>query len=73
MCRSTTARAGQGHSAALGGFLAPRSADRIPTSTGWPRVDTCHFVLSGQPHLEEAYHFGEGVMPILRRAGRLDT
>ncbi|WP_433222280.1 LLM class flavin-dependent oxidoreductase [Dactylosporangium sp. CS-047395] len=28
-----------------------------------------HFILSGQPHLEEAYHFGEGVMPILRRAG----
>ncbi|WP_433605116.1 LLM class flavin-dependent oxidoreductase [Dactylosporangium sp. CA-139114] len=30
-----------------------------------------HFILSGQPHLEEAYHFGEGVLPILRRAGLL--
>ena len=28
------------------------------------------FILSGYPHLEEAYQFGEGVMPILR--GRLD-
>jgi alkanesulfonate monooxygenase len=28
-----------------------------------------HFILSGQPHLEEAYWFGEGVLPRLRRAG----
>jgi alkanesulfonate monooxygenase len=27
------------------------------------------FILSGHPHLEEAYWFGEGVMPILRRRG----
>jgi alkanesulfonate monooxygenase len=27
------------------------------------------FVLSGVPHLEEAYWFGEGVLPILRREG----
>jgi alkanesulfonate monooxygenase len=27
------------------------------------------FILSGQPHLEEAYWFGEGVLPILRRRG----
>jgi alkanesulfonate monooxygenase len=26
-------------------------------------------ILSGHPHLEEAYIFGEGVMPLLRRAG----
>jgi alkanesulfonate monooxygenase len=25
------------------------------------------FILSGHPHLEEAYAFGEGVMPELRR------
>ena len=25
-----------------------------------------HFVLSGQPHLEEAYRFGEGVLPLLK-------
>ncbi|MEV6694782.1 LLM class flavin-dependent oxidoreductase [Micromonospora sp. NPDC051196] len=27
------------------------------------------FVLSGQPHLEEAYWFGEGVLPVLRERG----
>ncbi|MDL9938466.1 LLM class flavin-dependent oxidoreductase [Gordonia sp. ABSL1-1] len=31
-----------------------------------------HFVLSGYPHLEEAYHFGEGVRPALARLGLLD-
>jgi alkanesulfonate monooxygenase len=30
-----------------------------------------HFVLSGQPHLEEAYWFAEGVFPVLRKAGLL--
>jgi alkanesulfonate monooxygenase len=29
------------------------------------------FILSGYPHLEEAYWFGEGVMPLLRRQGLL--
>lgn len=28
-----------------------------------------HVILSGQPHLEEAYWFGEGVIPKLREAG----
>jgi alkanesulfonate monooxygenase len=28
-------------------------------------------ILSGQPHIEEAYWFGEGVMPLLRAAGLL--
>ncbi|MET8993492.1 hypothetical protein ABZW49_49335, partial [Nonomuraea wenchangensis] len=27
------------------------------------------FVLSGYPHLEEAYWFGEGVLPLLRERG----
>ena len=27
------------------------------------------FILSGYPHLEEAYWFGEGVLPVLRRRG----
>jgi alkanesulfonate monooxygenase len=30
------------------------------------------FILSGHPHLEEAYAFGEGVIPRLRRMGLLD-
>jgi len=30
-----------------------------------------HLILSGQPHIEEAYQFGEGVMPLLRRRGVL--
>lgn len=28
------------------------------------------FILSGYPHLEESYHFGEGVLPELARRGR---
>jgi alkanesulfonate monooxygenase len=27
------------------------------------------FILSGYPHLEEAYQVGEGVLPVLRRRG----
>jgi alkanesulfonate monooxygenase len=30
-----------------------------------------HLILSGQPHLEEAYWFGEGVLPLLRAGGVL--
>jgi alkanesulfonate monooxygenase len=30
------------------------------------------FVLSGYPHLEESYRFGEGVLPELARRGRWD-
>ena len=30
------------------------------------------FILSGYPHLEEAFWFGEGVMPELRRRGHLE-
>jgi alkanesulfonate monooxygenase len=29
------------------------------------------FILSGYPHLEEAYWFGEGVMPLLRESGHI--
>ncbi|WP_248958949.1 LLM class flavin-dependent oxidoreductase [Sphaerisporangium perillae] len=32
-------------------------------------VGISEFVLSGYPHLEEAYHFGEGVLPELTRRG----
>jgi alkanesulfonate monooxygenase len=33
-------------------------------------VGVTEFVLSGYPHLEEAYRFGEGVLPELERRGR---
>jgi alkanesulfonate monooxygenase len=29
------------------------------------------FVMSGYPHVEEAYWFAEGVLPLLRRRGLL--
>ncbi|MFI1920180.1 LLM class flavin-dependent oxidoreductase [Nocardia sp. NPDC020380] len=35
----------------------------------YSKVGISHFVLSGYPHLEEAYWFGEGVLPILERKG----
>jgi alkanesulfonate monooxygenase len=34
----------------------------------YSRLGITHFILSGYPHLEEAYWFGEGVLPILQRA-----
>lgn len=44
-------------------------ADRIEE---YHSLGVNHLILSGQPHLEEAYWFGEGVMPLLRRRGLLD-
>ncbi|UUY05403.1 LLM class flavin-dependent oxidoreductase [Svornostia abyssi] len=41
-------------------------ADRIAEYHG---LGIDEFVLSGHPHLEEAYWFGEGVLPILRQRG----
>jgi alkanesulfonate monooxygenase len=35
------------------------------------RLGVDHFIMSGQPHLEEAYWFAEGVFPLLRRDGLL--
>jgi alkanesulfonate monooxygenase len=32
-------------------------------------VGVTEFILSGYPHLEEAYWFGEGVLPVLERRG----
>lgn len=43
-------------------------ADRIEE---YHRLGFDEFILSGYPHLEEAYWFGEGVMPILRSRGLL--
>jgi len=41
-------------------------ADRIEE---YHRLGLTEFILSGYPHLEEAYWFGEGVLPILRERG----
>jgi alkanesulfonate monooxygenase len=35
----------------------------------YSRLGITEFILSGYPHLEEAYWFGEGVLPILQRKG----
>jgi alkanesulfonate monooxygenase len=35
----------------------------------YSKIGISHFILSGYPHLEEAYWFGEGVLPILERKG----
>jgi alkanesulfonate monooxygenase len=43
-------------------------ADRIAE---YAALGLDHFILSGYPHLEEAYTFGEGVRPILARRGLL--
>ena len=43
-------------------------ADRIEE---YHRLGFDEFILSGHPHLEEAYWFAEGVMPLLRRRGLL--
>jgi alkanesulfonate monooxygenase len=42
-------------------------ADRIEEFAG---LGISEFILSGYPHLEEAYWFGEGVLPELQRRGR---
>jgi alkanesulfonate monooxygenase len=41
-------------------------ADRIAE---YHALGISEFILSGYPHVEEAYHFGEGVMPVLRERG----
>jgi alkanesulfonate monooxygenase len=43
-------------------------ADRIAE---YHELGIDEFILSGYPHLEETYQFGEGVMPVLRAAGLL--
>lgn len=45
-------------------------ADRI---TEMHEAGVRHLILSGQPHLEEAYWVGEGVLPLLRERGVLDA
>jgi alkanesulfonate monooxygenase len=45
-------------------------ADRIEE---FYRSGATYLILSGQPHLEEAYSFGEGVMPLLRARGLIEA
>ncbi|BBX47175.1 LLM class flavin-dependent oxidoreductase [Mycobacterium cookii] len=45
-------------------------ADRIAE---YAALGLDHFILSGYPHLEEAYIFGEGVRPLLAQRGLLDA
>ena len=44
-------------------------ADRIEE---YHRIGFDHFILSGQPHVEEAFWFGEGVLPRLRERGLIE-
>jgi hypothetical protein len=44
---------------------------RSPTGSRSTTTGFDEFVMSGHPHLEEAYSFAEGVMPILRQRGLL--
>jgi alkanesulfonate monooxygenase len=37
--------------------------------TEYHELGISEFILSGYPHVEEAYAFGEGVVPVLRRRG----
>jgi len=43
-------------------------ADRIEE---YHKLGIDHFIMSGQPHLEEAYYFAEGAMAVLRSRGLL--
>lgn len=45
-------------------------ADRIAE---YAAIGFDEFILSGYPHLEEAFWFGEGVMPILRERGMIES
>lgn len=45
-------------------------ADRIEE---YYQLGLDEFVLSGYPHLEEAFSFGEGVLPILAERGLLEN
>ena len=54
--------------------LVARVAEHLLPATGvHHRVGFEEIILSGYPHLEEAYWFGEGVLPILRDRGLVET
>ena len=45
-------------------------ADRIAE---YHQLGIDEFILSGYPHVEEAYQFGDGVLPVLRERGLVDV
>ena len=45
-------------------------ADRIAE---YHELGIDEFILSGYPHLEEAYRVGEGLIPVLRARGLIDA
>ncbi len=45
-------------------------ADRIAE---YHELGIDEFILSGYPHLEEAYRVGEGLLPVLRSRGLVDS
>ena len=48
------------------------SHDEVAELIGeYAAIGVQHFILSGYPHLEETYRFGEGVRPALARTGLL--
>lgn len=58
---------GSGWSAAGPGRPWSAATRRSPTSSGSTAPEGIEeFVLSGYPHIEEAYWFAEGVLPLVR-------
>ena len=70
--RRTCGRASASCAAARGprSSAATRRSPTASRSTTTLGID--EFILSGYPHLEEAYRVGEGVLPVLRRRGLLE-
>jgi alkanesulfonate monooxygenase len=52
-----------------GTALVGSHSEIVERITEYHRLGIEEFVLSGHPHIEEAYWFGEGVLPQLAKAG----